>query len=66
MTKLLKPDGNQTKDTAETISLMINAFAPKDNKLEDDDYHKTVLVLTEQPVDTENSQFKKSATSLRV
>jgi len=56
ITTLFKPDGTQTTDTTETISLMMDTFAPKDNKLDDNDYHKSVRALTKQPVNTEDDR----------
>ena len=35
---------------------MLDTFAPKDNKLDDNDYHKSVRTLTEQPVTTEDDR----------
>jgi hypothetical protein len=43
-------------DTTETLSLMMDAFAPKDNNQDNNDYHKSVRTLTEQPVNTEDNQ----------
>jgi len=56
ITTLLKPDGTQTTNTKETLSYMRDTFAPKDNDLDDNDYHKAVRTLVEQPVNTEDDR----------
>ena len=56
ITTLLKPDGTQTANTKETLSYMMDTFAPKDNNLDDNDYHKAVRTLAEQPVNTEDDR----------
>ena len=57
---LLKPDGTQTGNTKETLSYMMDTFAPKDNYLDDNDYHKSVRALVEQPANTEDDrEFSK-------
>ena len=56
ITTLLKLDGTQTADTTETLSLMMDSFAPKDDSLTDNDHHKSVRTLTEQPVNTEDDR----------
>jgi hypothetical protein len=56
ITTLLKPDRTQTANTKETLSYMMDTFAPKDNNLEDNEYHKAVQTLAEQPVDTEDDR----------
>jgi len=55
ITTLLKPDGTQTGNTKETLSYMMDTFAPKNNYL-DNDYHKSVWSLVEQPANTEDDR----------
>jgi len=52
ITSLSKPDGNLTVDTKETLSLMMETFAPRDNIGDNNEYHKNIRALTEQPVNT--------------
>jgi hypothetical protein len=52
ITTLRKPDGTLTADTIETLSLMMDTFTPKDNRRDDNDYHKQVRALTKQPANT--------------
>jgi hypothetical protein len=52
LTTLRKPDGSLTKDTRETLSLMIEYFTPEDNELEDNNYHKQVRDTTDRPINT--------------
>jgi hypothetical protein len=49
---LRKPDGSLTKDTKETLRLMLEYFTPEDNELEDNDYHKQVRDKTTRPPNT--------------
>jgi hypothetical protein len=42
ITTLNKPDGTQTANTKETLSYMMDTFAPKDSNLDDNAYHKAV------------------------
>ena len=35
---------------------MMDTFAPKDNNLDDNDYHKAVRTIAEQPVNTEDDR----------
>ena len=42
ITTLRKPDGSLTKDTKETLRLMLEYFTPEDNTLEDNNCHKQV------------------------
>jgi hypothetical protein len=52
ITTLRKPDGSITKDTKETLRLMLEYFTPEDKKLEDNNYHKQVRGKTSRPPDT--------------
>ena len=54
ITTLNKPDGTQTANTKETLSYMMDTFAPKDNNLDDNAYHKAVRTYAEQPVSSED------------
>jgi len=56
ITILNKPDGTQTANTKETLRYMMETFAPKDNKLDNIDYHKAVRTIAEQPVNTEDDR----------
>jgi hypothetical protein len=47
----LRTDGILTGDTKETLSLMMATFAPRDNR-GNNDYHKQIRALTEQPANT--------------
>jgi hypothetical protein len=49
---LRKPDGSLTKDTKETLRLMIEHFTPKDNEHEDNNYHKQVRDKATRPPNT--------------
>ena len=39
ITSLRKPDGTLTADTKETLNLMLETFAPWDNRGDDNEYH---------------------------
>jgi hypothetical protein len=41
-----------TADTKETLILMMESFAPRDNRGDDNEYHKQIRALTEQPANT--------------
>jgi len=41
ITSLRKPEGTLTADTNETLNLMLETFAPRDKRGEDNEYHKT-------------------------
>ena len=56
---LRKPDGSLTKDTKETLMLMLEYFTPEDNELEDNNYHKKVRDKTTRPPNTpDDCEFK--------
>jgi len=60
ITTLRKSDGTFTADTKETLSLMMDTFAPQDNRRDDNDYHKQIRALTEQPANTvDDREFTK-------
>jgi len=52
ITTLRKPDSLLTKDTKETLRLMLEYFTPEDNVLEDNNYHKQVTDITNRPINT--------------
>jgi len=52
ITTLRKPDGSLTKDTKETLRLMLEYFTPEHNELEDNNYHKQVRDKTTRPPNT--------------
>ena len=55
---LRKPDGTLTVDTKETLSLMMETFAPRDNIEDDNEYHKNIRTLIEQSVNkTDDREF---------
>jgi hypothetical protein len=56
ITTLRKPYGSPTANTKETLSLMMDTFAPKDNRRDDNYYHKQVMALTKQPANTADDQ----------
>jgi len=56
ITILCKPDGTLTSDTKETLSLMMETFAPRDNRGDDNEYHKQIRALSEQPANTAEDQ----------
>jgi hypothetical protein len=56
ITTVLKPDGTLTATTKETLSYMTDTFAPKDNYLDDNDYHKSVRTLVAQPANSEDDR----------
>jgi len=63
ITTLCKADGTLTSDTKETLSLMMETFAPRDNRGDDNEYHKQIRALSEQPANTaEDQEFTKSGT----
>jgi hypothetical protein len=69
LTTLRKPDETTTADTKETLSLMMESIAPRDNREDDKEYHIQIRALTEQPANTvEDREFKnqKLGTSLRI
>jgi hypothetical protein len=53
---LLKPDGTLTADIKETLTLMIDSFAPKDNNEEDTEHQKQIRTLPKQPANTKNDR----------
>jgi len=58
ITTLRKPDGSLTKDTKETLRLMLEYFTSEDNELEDNNYHKQVRDKTTRPTNTpDDSEF---------
>jgi len=52
ITTLRETDGSLTKDTKETLRLMLEYFTPEDNELEDSNYHKQVRDKTTRPPNT--------------
>ena len=56
ITTLRKPDGSLTRDTQETLILMLEYFTPEDNDLEDNDHHKQVRDITAQLPNTPDDQ----------
>jgi hypothetical protein len=52
ITTLRKPGGSLTKDTKETLGLMLEYFTPEDNELEDNNHHKQVRDKTTRPPNT--------------
>ena len=52
ITTLRKPDGSLTRDTKETLRLMLEYFTPEDNELEDNNHHKQVTDITARPPNT--------------
>jgi hypothetical protein len=52
ITTLRKSDGSLTKDTKETLRLMLEYFTPEDNELEDNNYHTQVRDITNRPINT--------------
>ena len=56
ITTLCKADGTLTSDTKETLSLMTETFAPRDNRGDDNEYHKQIRDLFEQPANTADEQ----------
>ena len=52
ITTLRKPDDSLTRDTPETLRLMLEYFTPEDNELEDNDHHKQVRDITAGPPNT--------------
>jgi len=52
MTTLQKPKGTKTADMTETLDLMLEHLIPEDNPQYHTDYHRTIIRLTEQPIDT--------------
>jgi len=49
---LRKPDGSLTKDTKETLRLMLEYFTPEDYELEDNNCNKQVRDKTTRPPNT--------------
>ena len=58
-TTLRKPDGSLTRDTPETIRLILEYFTPEDNELEDNDHHKQVREITARPPNTRRPGIHK-------
>ena len=52
LTTLRKPDGSITRDTEDTLRLILEYFTPEDNELEDNNQHKQVRELTDQQPNT--------------
>jgi len=50
MTILQRPDGSITSDLNETVQVMIDYLIPKDEQIDDTDYHKRIRVQTEEPI----------------
>ena len=57
ITTLRKTDGSLTKDTKETLRLMLEYFTPEDNELEDTNYHKQVRDKTRPPNTQDDCEF---------
>jgi hypothetical protein len=56
ITTLNKPEETQTANTKETLGYMMDTFAPKDNNIYDNAYHKAVRTYAEQPVNTKDDR----------
>jgi hypothetical protein len=52
ITTLRKRDGSLTKDTKETLKLMLEYFTPEDNEYKDNNYHKQVRDKATRPPNT--------------
>ena len=50
MTTLERPDGSFTSDLNENVSFMIDYLIPKDEQIDDTDYHKRIRAQTEEPI----------------
>ena len=49
---LQKPDGSITTDINETVTCILDYLITKDEEDSDSDYHKTIRILTELPIQT--------------
>ena len=52
MSTLQKQDGSITTDIKETVTYMLDYLITKDEEDSDSDYHKTIITLTERPIQT--------------
>jgi len=50
MTTLQKPDAFLTSDLNETMKAMIDYLIPKDEQLDDTDYHKRIRSQSKEPI----------------
>jgi hypothetical protein len=60
---LRKPDGSLTRDTKETLRLMLEYFTAEDNEVEDNNHHNQVRDITRPlntPDDREFTRDQKS------
>ena len=60
ITSLRKPDGSLTRDTKETLRLMLEYFTPEYNDLDDNNHHKHIRELTDkQPNTPDDREFTR-------
>ena len=72
MTTLQRPDGSFTSDLNETVKFMIEYLIPKDEQIDDTDYHKRIRAQTEEPIltaddrDSTPSEVKNAIVDLKL
>ena len=58
LSTLQKPDGSLTTDINETITYILDYLNTKDEEDNGSDYHKTIITVAEQPIQTaDNREF---------
>jgi hypothetical protein len=55
-TTLHKSDGSLTRDTIESLRLILEYFTPEDNELEDNYHHKQIRDMTARPPNTQDDR----------
>jgi hypothetical protein len=61
LTALQKPDGSLTSGLNETVKVMTDYLIPKDEQLDDTDYHKRTRVQSKKPILTADDRDYTSA-----
>ena len=56
ITTLRKPDGSLTTDLHNTLSHMLEYFAPEDNQKDDTEFHRQARILSQDPIDTDDDK----------
>ena len=56
ITTLRKPDGSLTTDLHDTLSHMLEYFAPEDNPKDDTEFHRQARILSQDPIDTDDDK----------
>ena len=56
ITTLRKLDGSLTMDLHDTLSHMLEYFAPEDNQKDDTEFHRQARILSQDSIDTDDDK----------